>query len=124
MRKSEYPKKANTLGKRIRKRRMDLKLTLLEVAKYAGITEGYLSRIEADRQVPDIPIVIKIADFLKDDVTLYLRSTFQKILPIKDNERLLKALKNFPSSPFSESIKALLKNLKSQQGIPIKYPKT
>jgi len=113
MRKSEYPKTADTLGKRIRKQRMDLKLTLLDVAKHAGITEGYLSRIEADKQVPDFTIVIDIALFLNDDVGLYLKSTLLKIFPVKDNEKFIKSLKNYPPTPFTVSMLALLKNLKA-----------
>ena len=52
MRKSKYPEIANTLGQKIRKKRMDLGKSLLDVAGKADITESYLSRIEADKQVP------------------------------------------------------------------------
>ena len=119
MRKSDYPEKADTLGKRIRKRRMDLKLTLLEVAKSAGVTESYVSRIEADKQVPELPVVIKIALFLKDNAELYIRTAIEKSQQIIYFEKALKHLKT--PSPLKESIKDLLKNVKSHPELPIKY---
>ena len=122
MRKSEYPKRADTLGKRIRKRRMDLKLSLLEVAKSAGVTESYVSRIEADKQIPELPVVIKIALFLKDNVELYVRTAIEKSQQAQYFEKALKHLKT--PSPLKNSIKNLLRNLKSQPTMPIKYQAT
>ncbi len=121
MRKSQYPKIANTLGKRIRKRRMDLGLTLLEVANKVGITESYLSRIEADKKIPDAPVVIKIAYYLKDNVEVYLKFSLQKILPISSIEQVLDELKDSPPSPLKKTIKSLLKNIQLEMK-PYKPP--
>lgn len=71
MRKSEYPKNPKTLGEMIRKARMDLKLSLLDVANKANLSEGYLSRIEADKQVPNLQAMDHIAKALKMDPTSY-----------------------------------------------------
>ena len=78
MRKSEYPKTPDTLGKKIRKKRMDLGLTLLEIAKQVGITESYLSRIEADKQIPTMFVTIKIAKILNEDLNNYLQTSAMK----------------------------------------------
>lgn len=64
MRKSIYPKNIKTLGDKIKKARMDLKLPLLEVAKSAHITEGYLSRLESNLQIPSSPILKRICERL------------------------------------------------------------
>ena len=66
MRKSEYPKEIKTMGQWIKKLRLDQKLTLRQVAEDADITEGYLSRLENDKQIPTQKTAIKIANKLKD----------------------------------------------------------
>ena len=89
MRKSKYPEIANTLGQKIRKKRMDLGLSLVDVAKKAEITEGYLSRIEADKQRP----LAEIAELLEKalgvgagEYTSYTMPKFNKI----DNDLVTK----------------------------------
>ncbi len=67
--KSQYPIEAKTLGEKIRKQRMDKKLSLLAVADKVGISESYLARIEADKQKPIPGIVEKIGKFLKMEDT-------------------------------------------------------
>lgn len=64
MRKSEYPKRAKTLGQEIRKVRMDLRCSLSEVSRKVGVTESFLSRIEADKQLPSPPVFSNIAKIL------------------------------------------------------------
>ena len=64
MRKSAYPKSPKTLGQIIRKTRMDSKKSLLEVAEVAQMSEGYLSRIEADKQTPTLEMMDAIAKAL------------------------------------------------------------
>ena len=84
MRKSEYPESPKTLGQIIRKKRMDSKLSLLQVAKKAGLTEGYLSRIEADKQVPAPEIMEAIGKFLEIEDAIYSPFLLEKLFP-KDN---------------------------------------
>lgn len=90
MRKSEYPKDTETLGKRIRKKRMDLGKSLLEVAKASGITEGYLSRIEADKQMPGPKVAHIIADVLDDNPYDYARYALLKLYPQGKNDNFFK----------------------------------
>lgn len=71
MRKSEYPKEAKTLGQKIRKKRMDLGLSLDEIAEKVGVTGGYLSRIESDIQIPSPEIAAGIAKVLEENVRDY-----------------------------------------------------
>ncbi len=73
MRTSKYPKKAVTIGQKIRKARMDRKKDkdLLDVANKVGITESYLSRIEADKNLPSMDVAAKLVEELgikKDDI--------------------------------------------------------
>ena len=71
MRKSEYPKEAKTTGQKIRKKRMDLGRTLLDVAKEVEITEGYLSRIETDKQAPTPKVGLRILKALNEELSDY-----------------------------------------------------
>ncbi|MCB9748300.1 MAG: helix-turn-helix transcriptional regulator [Candidatus Omnitrophica bacterium] len=86
MRKSEYPKVVKTLGQRIRKRRMDLGLTLHEVATAIDISEGYLSRIEADKQIPDTGVALNLARKLGDDAEAYFLYSAKKFFPKSINK--------------------------------------
>lgn len=97
---------------------MDLSLTLLEVANKVGITESYLSRIEADKKIPDTPVIVKIAYFLKDNVEYYLKFSLQKALPISSIEQILDELKDSPPSPLKKTIKSLLENIQFEMKPP------
>ena len=76
MRKSEYPKEAKTLGQKIRKARMDLRHPLSYVAEKAHITESFLSRIEADKQLPSPPVFMDIAQAL--NLSFEIRKEYRK----------------------------------------------
>ncbi len=118
MRKSEYPKEAKTLGQRIRKKRMDLGYTLLEVAKAAQISEGYLSRIEADKQIPNSLVATRLAKKLEDDVNFYLMASLKTDLSTDILKEILKRMEKSPSTPESEVLKTIL-----EQFLPKKTPK-
>ncbi len=98
MRKSEYPAEVKTFGQRIRKKRMDLGLSLLEVAQKAGISEGYLSRIEADKQTPKPEVAGKIAKELDENIWEYTRDALAN--------QLMKTLKKSPEYSFEDLLKA------------------
>ena len=53
-----------TLGKRISNVRKEARMTQAELSEKIGISEKYLSRIECDRQVPNIIVVSKICEVL------------------------------------------------------------
>ena len=86
MRKSKYPENPKSFGQRIRKLRMDQKLSLMEVAREVGITEGYLSRLEDDKQYPSDLVAEKLTKFLlKNDEVFDLL----KIEKLKTEEKAL-----------------------------------
>ena len=65
MRKSTYPSETNSIGGRIRARRMDLGLSLKEVAdkvktREGVLNEGYLHSIETNKKMPSIEVAAKI----------------------------------------------------------------
>ena len=69
MRTSKYPEKVTSAGTMIRKKRMDQKMSLMDVVREikknnGEIAESYLSRIEADKNVPSRGMTEKIAKAL------------------------------------------------------------
>jgi transcriptional regulator with XRE-family HTH domain len=62
-------KKSETLGERIRRRRMELHLGLRETARQADISATFLSRIEtgAEKAVPAEKVIRRLAEILQDD---------------------------------------------------------
>lgn len=55
----------DTLGDRLRQRRRNLRRTLSEVAKSAGITEGFLSQVERNRNSASIATLQRICAALE-----------------------------------------------------------
>ncbi|UOQ57176.1 XRE family transcriptional regulator [Leucobacter allii] len=55
----------DSLGERLRQRRKNLRLTLSEVAARSGITEGFLSQIERNRNTASIATLQKICTALE-----------------------------------------------------------
>ena len=92
MRKSKYPTDISTLGKKIRKRRMDFEFTLLDVSSYVGISESYMSRIEADKQKPSLEVIKNIIEYLNInpyEILYYLvPETLLEILRMYDKRSL------------------------------------
>ena len=58
----------DSLGDRLRRRRKNLRLTLSEVAASAGITEGFLSQIERNRNTASIATLQRICGALEMQV--------------------------------------------------------
>ena len=52
------------IGKRIRKRRNELKLTMEQLAEKIGLTTGYVGNIERGESVPSIDTLVRIANSL------------------------------------------------------------
>jgi transcriptional regulator with XRE-family HTH domain len=94
MAKSQYPIDAKTLGEKIRKNRMDRNWTLLKVAKIVGISESYLARIEADKQIPSVGDFNKISTALDLHPTIYM-----DFLKIKYPELNIGEIPNNKSKP-------------------------
>ena len=75
-----------TIGKRLRKIRVEQGLTTVELGMRANISQGMISRIENDRANPTIDKVVSLAralnipisKLLDEDVTLYQPYTLKK----------------------------------------------
>jgi len=61
---ASYPKEPVTLGEHIRKKRMDLNLNQIDVARYMDIEEETIGNWERNLTVPQIKYYPKIIDFL------------------------------------------------------------
>lgn len=78
------------LGQRIKKFRMRKKITLEELAQKAGLTRGYLSKIERSRKAPPVSTLISIAKSLKISISEIFGETEEnnvRISLVKKNER-------------------------------------
>lgn len=55
------------LGELVRQKRRESGMTQKELAEKAGITDGYVARIEIGYQKPGVRTIVKIADILQID---------------------------------------------------------
>lgn len=53
-----------SIGERIRKRRLELKLTQQEIAQALGLTSQHISAIEQDKRIPSLHSLTKLAEEL------------------------------------------------------------
>jgi transcriptional regulator with XRE-family HTH domain len=72
--KAERSQPADELGKRIRKLRKVRERTLDSLAQEAGITKGYLSKVETGRQIPPLATLSKVAKALGTDLSSLLET--------------------------------------------------
>jgi transcriptional regulator with XRE-family HTH domain len=56
-----------TIGQRLRRKRLDLGLTHRVVAERVGVGFPYLSKLEQDHHVPSPPVLERLAEVLEDD---------------------------------------------------------
>lgn len=80
------------ISENLKKFRMGKKLTIEKLAKLSGLTKGYISKLENSRKAPPFSTLIKLANALDIDITLFLTddSEFPKDLNlciIRKNER-------------------------------------
>lgn len=68
-----------TLGNRIRNCRAEHGMTQVELAKKAGLSQGYLSELEKDKFNPTTPVIIGIA--------VALDLSVDELLGISDTKR-------------------------------------
>ena len=85
--KSEYPKDTKTLGAMIRKKRMDLGMSLAKVSekittKNGKMSESYLSRIEENQKTPSYEVAVQLANTLNIDFTV-----MQQLIIVKKMEK-------------------------------------
>ncbi|MBW2044315.1 MAG: helix-turn-helix transcriptional regulator [Deltaproteobacteria bacterium] len=55
-----------SLGKAVKKRRQELKITANHLAKAVGVNRSFISRMENHGWLPSLPLMKKIAKELKD----------------------------------------------------------
>ena len=61
------------VARRVRQRRESLGMTQARLAHAAGISRGYLNRLEAARQDPTLTVLANLAKALKVTVTTLVR---------------------------------------------------
>lgn len=59
------------IGKRIKTKRLNKKITLEELAKKAGVTKGLISQIENNRTVPSLPVLFNLIHSLDLDIKTF-----------------------------------------------------
>ncbi|MCB9274840.1 MAG: cupin domain-containing protein [Lewinellaceae bacterium] len=63
------PKDAiENIGKKLRKLRQDKGLTIHELAEKAGVTKGFISRVENVRTIPSLPVLLNLINALGEQV--------------------------------------------------------
>lgn len=96
-----------SIGERIKKRRLDLRLTQTDIFEQCGIASGTLSRIENGINVPSIIIFHKLAQTLKCDMDWLAtgKSSNTQISSLCESEENL--LNGFRQLPEDEQIELL-----------------
>lgn len=56
------------IGKKIRRLRQEKGLTIKELAEKAGVTKGFVSRVENVRTIPSLPVLLSIIQALEQEV--------------------------------------------------------
>jgi len=94
------------IGKRIKKLRLDKKLTLQDMADRTGLSKGYLSKLEKSTKAPPVSTLINIAKAFNVTISVLLGEVDQpdSIFLVKKNERALMA---GPGTEFGYSYEAL-----------------
>jgi transcriptional regulator with XRE-family HTH domain len=78
------------LGARLRARRLELGLTLLDVARAAGLTKSFLSQVERGRNSPSIATLRSIAQALAVPMFYFFQGeTTEEIVVRRDERRIL-----------------------------------
>jgi transcriptional regulator with XRE-family HTH domain len=76
------------LGSHIRARRLELKLSLREVAQRVGLTASFLSQVERDLTSPSIESLHKISEALQVPIFHFLTEPDAKSPVVRHNQRL------------------------------------
>ncbi|MCB0585926.1 MAG: helix-turn-helix transcriptional regulator [Phaeodactylibacter sp.] len=56
------------IGKKIRRLRQEKEMTIKELADKAGVTKGFVSRVENVRTIPSLPVLLSLIQALEVDV--------------------------------------------------------
>lgn len=63
-------RKTNPVAAHLRERRYELEMTQAEVARLAGTTDKYISKIESGRHLPTLAVLQKVLAVLDEDLVL------------------------------------------------------
>ena len=80
------------ITKTIKQLRLNKKMSLEELARLAGLTKGYVSKIENSGKAPPFSTLIKIASALETDISLLLAEDSEapedlRLCIVRTNER-------------------------------------
>ncbi len=64
-------------GKKLRTLRQRRSLTLRQFADKIGVSNGYISRMETGHKIPNIAMLLKIADFFEADINQLVRDELE-----------------------------------------------
>ena len=94
------------LSQRIKQRRLDLGLSLEEVAAAAGQTRSWLSKVENFRITPSLPALARVAEALRIPLATLLEGLDAKpqiVLTKKKDRRPSSAIRRTPTSAITPS---------------------
>lgn len=85
------------LGDILREARKQKNLTLTELAKRIGVTTGYLSNLENNRQEPSLPVLRGLSEELDIPATLlFAEEPDEEVIVLRKNERATIKFLNLP----------------------------
>ena len=77
-----------TLGKKIRKRRRAMDMTLQQLSELVGLSIGFLSQIERGTSTPSLASLCNIAEALGTNVNAFIKAPRQSGSVSRQGERL------------------------------------
>ncbi len=88
---------ANTVGKNIKKARIDAELTQKDLANQVSLSSNYISQIEKDKKVPSLKTLSKIAKELKVTPGILVKddSLFIELSDLVEKYNILQVLESF-----------------------------
>lgn len=111
------------LGSKIKKLRLERKMTLEDLASRTGFTKSHLSKIETNKSSPLIGTLIRIAKGLEVDISYFFVNTKTDILcsVVKKEDRKQVAFMGIPYGYLYESIAYKKRNRKMELFI-VEFP--
>ncbi len=67
----------NRFGEKLRALRQRRNLTLRQLADELEISNGYISRMESGDKIPNVAMLVKIADFFEADLNQLVRDELE-----------------------------------------------
>jgi transcriptional regulator with XRE-family HTH domain len=64
-------------GEKLRTLRQRRSLTLRQLAAELGVSNGYISRMETGDKIPNVAMLVKIADFFEADINQLVKDDLE-----------------------------------------------